>query len=93
MERNFEIGDRVVCKQSGVVGVAIRFYKPTACAEQTMVRTEDGRKYHAPTYEWVKIDEEISIQETSGQQKNDKRIRRVCSGICKESWNHNSGSI
>lgn len=55
MRRDFDIGDRVVCISSGVIGEVIRFYFPTACAEQTMVLTDDGRKYHAPTAEWRKI--------------------------------------
>lgn len=54
MKRDFDIGDRVVCVLSGVVGEVIRFYFPTACPEQTMVLTDDGRKYHAPTTEWKK---------------------------------------
>lgn len=53
--RGFEIGDEVICKTSGVVGKVIKFYVPTACAEQTMVETAEGRKYHAPTCEWSKI--------------------------------------
>lgn len=55
MDRKFNIGDWVICKSSGVIGRVIRFYLPTACAEQTMVDTTDGRKYHAPTSEWVRI--------------------------------------
>ena len=34
MNRQFEIGDRVVCKESGVIGKILRFYVPTACDEQ-----------------------------------------------------------
>lgn len=55
MNRIFEIGDKVKCIESGVCGIVTRFYYPTACAEQTMVRTEDGRQYHAPTSMWVKV--------------------------------------
>lgn len=54
MYRKFAIGDMVICKTSGVTGRVIKFYKPTACEEQTMVVTGDGRKYHAPTSEWIK---------------------------------------
>ncbi len=54
MKRDFSVGDMVMCKSSGVIGTVLRFYMPTACAEQTMVRTMDGREYHAPTSEWVK---------------------------------------
>jgi hypothetical protein len=52
--RAFDIGDKVICNGSCVVGRVIRFYKPTACEEQTLVYLEDGRRYHAPTSEWVK---------------------------------------
>lgn len=53
MEREFDIGDRILCTVSGVVGKCISFYTPTACEEQTMVLTDDGRLYHAPTSTWV----------------------------------------
>lgn len=53
MEREFNIGDRILCTVSGVVGKCIGFYTPTACEEQTMVLTDDGRRYHAPTSTWV----------------------------------------
>ena len=56
MNRGFKKGDTVVCTESGVIGKAIQFYFPTACAEQTMVITRDGRKYHAPTSWWKKVD-------------------------------------
>lgn len=56
MNMDFDIGDKVICKTSGVSGTVIKIYCPTACAEQTMVMTRSGRKYHAPTTEWVKID-------------------------------------
>lgn len=47
------IGDRVVC-QSGVAGVVVKQYYPTACAEQTMIKCDDGRLYHAPTIMFTK---------------------------------------
>lgn len=50
--RSFDIGDEIINIQTGVVGKCIKFYVPTACEEQTMVVTEDGRKYHAPTSTW-----------------------------------------
>lgn len=53
MEREFDIGDRILCTVSGVVGKCISFYTPTACEEQTRVLTDDGRMYHAPTSTWV----------------------------------------
>lgn len=44
-----EIGDKVICIISGVKGVVIKQYVPTACAQQAMILCADGRKYHAPT--------------------------------------------
>ena len=43
-----EIGDVVVCMVSGVKGVITTIYTLTASAMQIMVRTDDGRRYHAP---------------------------------------------
>lgn len=57
MSRRFNIGDRIICIESGVVGKCIKFYVPTACEEQTMVITNDGRKYHAPLVDWIRIKE------------------------------------
>lgn len=51
--RDIEVDQKVICTESGVVGRVLRFYKPTACEEQTMVMTEDGREYHAPTSTWI----------------------------------------
>ena len=50
--RHFKVGDYVQCRTSRVRGVVIRFYTPTASEEQTMVETDDGRRYHAPTRDW-----------------------------------------
>ncbi len=55
-ERGFKIGDKIICEESGVVGICTYFYVPTACEEQTMVETLDGRFYHAPTRMWKKYD-------------------------------------
>lgn len=49
---NFYMGERVICSSSGVVGNIIKFYRPTASEDQIMVRTLDGRKYHAPARTW-----------------------------------------
>ena len=49
MANEIKIGDTVVCMLSGVSGVVIKQYFPTACAQQTMIRCPDGRLYHAPT--------------------------------------------
>ena len=48
----FSIGERVICSESGVIGDIVKFYRPTASEEQIMVRTLDGRKYHAPARTW-----------------------------------------
>lgn len=53
MDRKFEVGDRIMCVTTGVVGLCLDFYTPTGCEEQTMVLTDDARRYHAPTSEWV----------------------------------------
>lgn len=48
------IGDKVVCVLSGVCGAIVKIYTPTASAPQIMVRTGDGRLYHAPYSTWRK---------------------------------------
>lgn len=55
MNRGFRIGDKVQCISSGVIGYVVKFYVPTSCAEQTMVKTLDGRFYHAQTMDWRKV--------------------------------------
>ena len=45
-------GDRVVCVVSGVRGIITKIYTPTASSMQIMVRTNDGRLYHAPYNTW-----------------------------------------
>ena len=52
---DIKLGDRVICVFSGVIGVVIKQYYPTACAQQTMIRCLDGRLYHAPTYSFRKV--------------------------------------
>lgn len=56
VERGFKIGEKIICEESGVVGICTKFYVPTACEEQTMVETGDGRFYHAPTRTWKRYD-------------------------------------
>lgn len=51
------IGDEVICNLTGIVGTIVKFYTPTACEEQTMVRTKEGLLYHAPRRTWVKVKE------------------------------------
>ena len=60
----FQIGDRVVCIPSGVRGRVVKQYYPTASAQQTMIRTENGLLYHAPTYDFRKEEENESICDT-----------------------------
>lgn len=35
--RRFDIGDKIRCYESGVRGICVKFYTPTACEEQTIV--------------------------------------------------------
>ena len=55
MKRKINIGDKVICGISGVIGIVEKFYYPTACKEQTMIICADGRRYHAPTDTFYKI--------------------------------------
>lgn len=52
-ESSMNLGDRVICS-TGVKGTVIKIYRPTASEEQIMVRTDDGRMYHAPYHMWRK---------------------------------------
>ncbi len=52
MNVDIEVGDRVICS-TGVKGVVVQQYFPTASAQQTMIRTDDNRLYHAPTTMFV----------------------------------------
>lgn len=50
------IGDRVVCSAwPKARGTVIKQYYPTACPQQTMIQCDDGRLFHAPTTDFVKI--------------------------------------
>ena len=51
-----KIGERVVCMLSGVSGVIIKIYTPTVSEMQIMVRTDDGRLYHAPYSTFERMD-------------------------------------
>lgn len=57
MNLGYTIGDRVMQIEDKVIGEAIKFYKPTACKQQTMILCDDGRKYHAPSETFVKVSE------------------------------------
>lgn len=54
MYSEIEIGDRAICLAGGVRGIVTKIYKPTACQMQIMVKTNDGRLFHAPISLWVK---------------------------------------
>lgn len=55
MNNKINIGDKVVCTASGVTGIVIKQYVPTASEEQIMIMCADGRKYHAPTRLFMKL--------------------------------------
>lgn len=81
----FEIGDRVINKWSGVKGNIIKIYKPTACEEQTMVITNDGRKYHAPTREWRLLQED----EANVNDETSELLNPYGKYLCEFAKNHN----
>lgn len=87
MNRKFDLGDRIMCISSGVIGKCIKFYIPTTCEEQTMVLTDDGRKYHAPTREWVLAQE----NEERGYVDNSKvdLLSPYGKYLCRFAENHN----
>ena len=64
MRENVKIGDKVICFESGVVGTVVKKYFPTACEEQTMIKTADGRLYHAPTRTFQKYQNGIIAKQT-----------------------------
>ncbi len=53
--KKFMVGDYIICNITGISGICIRFFQPTAQQEQAMVLTIDGRLYHAPVSEWSLI--------------------------------------
>ena len=57
MTDKIRIGDKVICVVSGVKGVVVKQYFPTACEEQTMIQCADGRLYHAPTRAYRRIND------------------------------------
>ena len=62
--KNIKIGDKVICCESGVAGTVVKKYFPTACEEQTMIKTADGRLYHAPTRTFRKYQNGIIAKQT-----------------------------
>lgn len=61
MDYGYNIGDRVIQVDDKVIGKVIKMYFPTACKQQTMILCNDGRKYHAPSDTFIKIDEQLAI--------------------------------
>lgn len=51
----FRVGEKVIHKITGVQGIVEKIYRPTACAEQTMIVTSEGLRYHAPTAEFMSM--------------------------------------
>ena len=51
---DIKLGDKVICR-NGISGVVVQQYYPTCCSQQTMIKTLDGRLYHAPTDWFTKI--------------------------------------
>lgn len=62
IDRNFEVGNMVISKESGVFGRVLTFYYPISpyilmkdsYEEHTSVKLDDGTIYYAPTRTWVK---------------------------------------
>lgn len=86
MRREFDIGDAVICKLSGVVGKIIKFYTPTSCAEQTLILTNDGREYHAPTSEFVKY--MIGVDLSPIEDATGNLLNPYGEYVCKFAANH-----
>lgn len=53
--KEIKIGDRVAKYPEKITGIVVKQYYPTACGHQTMIQTDDGRLYHAPTVCFIKI--------------------------------------
>lgn len=87
MNRRFNIGDRIICTESGVIGKCIKFYVPTACEEQTMVITVDDRKYHAPTRMWRLLQEDEAIGYVN--DGTSELLNPYGKYLCKFAKNHN----
>lgn len=56
MDYGYDVGDRVIQIDDKVIGEVVKFYTPTACKQQTMILCDDGRKYHAPSDTFAKVD-------------------------------------
>lgn len=57
MNEPIKYGDRVMCVTfpGQPRGFVIKQYYPTACPQQTQIICDDGRAFHAPTSDFVKI--------------------------------------
>ena len=57
MNEPIKYGDRVMCVTfpGQPRGFVIKQYYPTACPQQTQIMCDDGRIFHAPTSDFVKI--------------------------------------
>lgn len=89
-------GDFVAHKENGIVGTVIKTYKPTGAERQTMIKTIDGREYHAPEKEWVKlklrIDEIADLRQIltdqEGRKTEDKMLNPFGEYVVKFAENH-----
>lgn len=75
--KSFTPGDKVICSETGIVGNVINCYFPTACEEQTMVRLENGRKYHAPTRTWILYTDGMKTSEIICDEFATRRLRNA----------------
>lgn len=57
MRLGYDIGDEVIQVDDMIVGRVIKLYKPTACKQQTMILCNNGRRYHAPSESFIKLNE------------------------------------
>ena len=57
MNDSIKYGDRVMCVTfpGQPRGFVIKQYYPTACPQQTQIICDDGRVFHAPTSDFMKI--------------------------------------
>lgn len=56
MNLGYDIGDRVIQIEDGVMGKVVKFYTTATCGHQTMILCDESRKYHAPSETFIKVD-------------------------------------
>ncbi|MEY8283233.1 hypothetical protein AALA13_05280 [Lachnospiraceae bacterium 50-23] len=56
MDLGYDIGDRVIQIEDGVVGKVVKFYPTAAYRQQTTISCDDGMEYHAPSKTFIKVD-------------------------------------